>query len=69
MNNYGIIYDIRNDKAVVLTQNSNFVMIHKREDMFLGQKIAFDDEDIYRLKNNHYKYASIGAGLVAVCVL
>lgn len=69
MNNYGIIYDIRNDKAVVLTQNSNFVMVHKREDMFLGQKIAFDDKDIYRLKKNHYKYVSIGAGIAAVCVL
>lgn len=69
MNNYGIIYDIRNDKAVVLTQNSNFVMIHKREDMFLGQKIAFDDKEIYRLKKNPYKYVSVGAGLAAVCVL
>ncbi len=69
MNNYGIIYDIRNNKAVVLTENSNFIMIHKREDMFLGQKIGFDDKDIYRLKNYHYKYVSIGAGLAAVCVL
>lgn len=69
MNNYGIIYDIRKDKAVVLTQSSNFVMIHTREDMFLGQKIAFDDKDILKLKNNHYRYASIGTGLAAVCVL
>lgn len=69
MNNYGIVYDIRNDKAVVLTQNRSFVMIQKREDMCLGQKIAFDDKDICTLKNNHYKYVSIGAGIAAVCVL
>ena len=46
MNNYGIVYDIKKDRAVVLTQNSSFVMIRRREDMFLGQKIFFDDKDI-----------------------
>lgn len=69
MNNYGIVYEIRKDKAVVLTQNSNFIMIRRREDIFLGQQIAFDDKDIYRLRKRHYKNVSICAGLAAVCVL
>ncbi|MEN2775502.1 cellulose binding domain-containing protein [Acetivibrio clariflavus] len=69
MNNYGIVYDIKNDKAVVLTRDGNFVMIRRREDIFLGQQIAFDDEDICRLGKKYYKFASIGVGLAAVCVL
>lgn len=69
MNNYGIVYDIKSDKAVVLTQDGNFVMIRRREDIFLGQQIAFDDEDVCRLTKNHYKLASIGIGLAAVCAL
>lgn len=69
MNNYGIIYDIKGDKAVVLTENSNFVMIRRREDMFLGQKVAFGDEDICRVRKKYYKYASAAASLAAVCAL
>jgi len=69
VNNYGIVYDIKNDKAVVLTRDGNFVMIRRREDIFLGQQIAFDDEDICWLGKKYYKFASIGIGLAAVCVL
>lgn len=69
MNNYGIIYDIKEDKAVVLTQNSNFIMIRRREDMFLGQKVAFGDEDICKIGKRYYKYASVAASLAAVFAL
>lgn len=69
MNNYGIVYEIKKDKAVVLTQNRNFIMIRSRQDMSLGQQITYDDKDIYRLRKKYYKYASICAGLAAVCVL
>jgi len=69
LNNYGVVYDLRSDKAVVLTQNGNFAMIQRREDMFLGQQIAYEAKDIYHLKNNYIKYASICAGVAAVCVL
>jgi len=69
MNNYGIVYDIKSDKAVVLTEDGNFVMIRRREDIFLGQQIAFDDKDVCRLTKKQYKLASIGIGLAAVCAL
>jgi len=69
MNNYGIIYDIKGDKAVVLTENSNFVMIRRREDMFLGQKVAFGDEDICKVRKKYYRYVSVAASLAAVCAL
>lgn len=69
MNNFGVIYDINNDKAVILTQNSKFIMIPRREDMFLGQQITFEEKDIYWPKKNIYKYVSISASIAAVFVL
>ena len=66
MNNFGVIYDINNDKAVILTQNSKFIMIPRREDMFLGQQITFEEKDIYWPKKNIYKYVSISASIAAV---
>ncbi|WP_010681060.1 anti-sigma-I factor RsgI family protein [Acetivibrio cellulolyticus] len=69
MNNLGVIYEIKNDKAIILTRNSNFIMLNRREDMFLGQQIAFDEKDIYRPVKNIYKYVSIAASIAAVFVL
>lgn len=69
MNNLGVIYDIKNDKAVILTRNSNFVMVRKREDMFLGQQVTFDDKEIYRPKKSIYRFVTVSASIAAVFVL
>lgn len=68
-NNLGVIYDIVNDKAIILTQNSKFVMLNRREDMFLGQQIYYEEKDICRPGKNIYRYVSVCAGIAAVFVL
>ncbi len=69
MNNLGVIYDIKNDKAVILTRNSNFIMISRREDMFLGQQVTFDDKDIYRPKKSMHRVVALSASIAAIFVL
>lgn len=69
MNNIGVIYDIEDDKAVVLTRNSNFIMISRRADMFLGQQVTFDDKDIYRSKKSIQRFVAMSASIAAIFAL
>lgn len=67
--NLGVVYDIVNDKAIILTHNSKFIMLNRREDMFLGQQIYFEENEICRPGKNIYRYVSACAGIAAVFIL
>jgi len=50
MNRIGIVYEIQGKKAVVLTTESEFVIICRRKDMKVGQQVSFENGDIYNVK-------------------
>ncbi|MFZ5986509.1 MAG: anti-sigma-I factor RsgI family protein [Bacillota bacterium] len=69
MSEIGIVYEIQENKAIVLTPESEFVAIKSRNDMFLGQQVIFDNKDIYNLRKNYFKHASVISSVAAVFVL
>lgn len=50
MNRTGIVYDIQNNKAVVFTSESEFIIVRRRKDMNIGQQVSFENREIYNPK-------------------
>lgn len=69
MNRTGIIYDIQNNRAVVLTSESEFVLVKKRRDMSIGQQVRFGNRDISSPNRRLLFNAVALAGVAAVLVL
>lgn len=47
MNRTGIVYDIQKNRAVVLTSESEFIIIKRRQGMNIGQQVRFENRDVF----------------------
>lgn len=65
----GIVYEIHKNKAVVLTPDSEFLVIKRTKDMYLGQQVKFNIQDVKKTMRPVYKYVSVVSGIAAVFVL
>jgi hypothetical protein len=69
MNRTGIIYDIQKNSAVVLTSESEFVMVKKRRDMSIGQQVRFENRDVFSPNRRLLLNAVALAGVAAVLIV
>ncbi|GAE88572.1 anti-sigma-I factor RsgI family protein [Acetivibrio straminisolvens] len=65
MNKMGIVYEIQGKKAIVFTTDSEFVIIHRRKDMCVGQQVSFENEDIYNVNRRRFIYTAAAFSSVA----
>lgn len=65
----GIVYEIRKNKVVVLTPDCEFMVIKRRKDMYLGQQVKFNIQDVKSTTKPMHKYASIAASIAAAFVM
>ena len=65
----GIVYEIHKNKVVVLTPDCEFLVIKRRKDMYLGQQIKFNIQEVKSPTKPMQKYASMAASIAAVFVL
>ncbi len=65
----GIVYEIHSSKAVVMTPDSEFLVIKKTRDMYVGQQVKFNIQDVRKTLKPIYKYVSIASSIAAVFVL
>lgn len=65
----GIVYEIHSNKVVVLTPDSEFLVIKRTKDMCLGQQVKFNIQDVKKTMKPVYKYASIASSIAAVFIL
>lgn len=65
----GIVYEIHSNKVVVMTPDSEFLVIKRTKDMYLGQQVKFNIKDIKETMKPVYKYVSIASSVAAVFVL
>ncbi|HOM03044.1 MAG TPA: cellulose binding domain-containing protein [Acetivibrio sp.] len=69
MNRIGIVYEIQGKKAVVLTTESEFVIICRRKDMKVGQQVSFENGDIYNVKGRRFLYTAAAVSSVAAVLV
>ncbi len=65
----GVVYEIHSNKVVVLTPDSEFLIIKRTKDMCLGQQVKFNIQDVKKTMKPLYKYASIASSIAAVFIL
>lgn len=65
----GIVYEIHSNKVIVLTPDSEFLVIRRTKDMYLGQQVKFNIQDVKKTMKPVYKYASVASSIAAVFVL
>lgn len=58
MDNYGVIYEIQNDKAIILTNDKKFIAIRKHHDMEVGKVVKFEKTDIVLPESKVFRYSS-----------
>lgn len=64
----GLVYEIYTTKAVVLTPDSEFLVIKRTRGMYVGQQVKFNIKDVKKSIKPIYKYASIASSIAAVFV-
>lgn len=69
MNNLGVIYDISDEKAIVLSEEGFFVPVSKRDNMYIGQLIKYNSNEIIPQKTNRFKLLYGVTGIAAVFAL
>jgi hypothetical protein len=63
----GIVLEINKKDAVIVSEESKFVLLKRRNEMYIGQQIIFDRSDILRKKNsNKYIIYSIACLLIVL---
>ena len=65
----GIVYEIHSNKVIVLTPDSEFLVIKRTKDMCLGQQVKFNIQDVKKTMKPIYKYASIASSIAAAFIL
>lgn len=65
----GIVYEIHNTRAVVMTPDSEFLVIKRTRDMYVGQQVKFNIQDVRKSMKPIYKYVSIASSIAAVFIL
>lgn len=69
MDRIGVIYEIDDKRAVVLTADSKFVIVKSRPDMNIGQQIIVKEEHIINPKGNIFLYTAAISGIAAIFVI
>lgn len=69
MNKIGIIYEIQGKKAIILTPESEFIIINRRKDMCVGQQVSFGNDDIYDAKRRRFLYTATAVSSVAAVLV
>lgn len=64
----GLVYEIYANKAVVLTPDSEFLVIKRAKGMYVGQQVKFNIRDVKKSIKPIYKYTSIASSIAAVFV-
>jgi|BioPla2DNA2_1021312.scaffolds.fasta_scaffold21644_2 hypothetical protein len=65
----GIVYEIHRNRVIVLTPDSEFLVIKRTKDMRLGQQVKFHIQDVKKTMKPVYKFASIASSVAAIFVL
>lgn len=65
----GIVYEIHRNKAVVLTPDSEFLVIKRTKDMYLGQQVKFHIQDVKKSMKTMYRHISITSSVAAAFIL
>lgn len=68
LNRIGIVYEMEEKKALVLTPDGEFVVVKRQNHMLKGQQVTFDNKDIYREKKWINKYTAIASAAAAVFI-
>lgn len=68
MNRVGVIYELEERKALVLTSEGEFVLLKRQNHMLLGQQVRFNRQDIHMKRKWNNKYAAIASTVAAVFV-
>lgn len=66
MENVGVVLKIKKNKAIIFTNSSEFINIHRNRPLVLGQQIQFDDNDIIKHKKDTLRLSYIAACLAAL---
>ncbi|MCX7745451.1 MAG: discoidin domain-containing protein [Clostridia bacterium] len=69
MNNIGIIIELEKSKAVIVTDSYDFIKIKKKPNMYLGQKVPYQNKDILGLNSRLIKISTLVASTAAVIIL
>ena len=65
----GTVLGYESSKAVVMTENCNFVYLDIKPDMNVGQEIWFNETAVTHSSSKRIRYLSIAAGRVAAVFL
>ncbi|NLI59238.1 MAG: anti-sigma factor domain-containing protein [Clostridium sp.] len=68
MSRMGVVYEMEESKALVLTPEGEFVVVKRQNHMLPGQQIIFDDKDMYNEKKWINKYTAIASAAAAVFI-
>ncbi|MDP4177302.1 MAG: anti-sigma factor domain-containing protein [Bacillota bacterium] len=61
MDNFGYVYKIYGNKAVILTSSKGFIKIKKSTELKLGYKVYFEEKDIIKPNKRIYYFTSVAA--------
>lgn len=61
MDNFGYVYKIYGNKAVILTPSKGFIKIKKSTELKLGYKVYFEEKDIIKPNKRIYYFTSVAA--------
>jgi len=62
----GSILELNGKKAIVMTDNCDFVTVKRQQDMAIGQERRFNNLDLYKAKKNYIKYMALAASVCLV---
>lgn len=62
----GSILELNGNKAIVMTDNCDFVTVKRQPDMAIGQERGFRNQDLYNNRKNYIKYIALAASVCLV---
>ncbi len=68
MNSIGTVLSIKGKKAVVITAESDFVMIKSKPGMVVGEEIVFDNADTIEKHPKAFKYTCVTVNAVIIII-
>lgn len=69
MNYRGTILKLKEKKAIVMTEECDFLSIKRRSGMSLGQQITFQESDIIRYNRKNVKYFMVAASILLIFLI
>jgi len=62
----GSILELKDNKATVMMDTCDFVIINRQPEMFVGQQICFQKSDLYSPKRNYVRYLALVASVFII---